>query len=78
MRRFYSLLPALSDVNNATLTAFFVDTLRLKDVSYKHLTDELVSIQKGSTTDIENVRDIYTRLQIMASSLSASELDIIR
>jgi hypothetical protein len=78
MRGKYALQPALSDVNNVTLTAFFVDTLRIKNVSYKNLTDELASIKKGSTTNIENVHDIYARLQIMASSLSAAELDIVR
>jgi hypothetical protein len=78
MRAKYPLLPALSDVNNATLTAFFVDTLQMKNVSYGNLTDELASIKKRSTTNIENIHDIYTRLQIMASSLSAAELDIVR
>ena len=78
MREKYPLLPALSDVNNATLTAFFVDTLQMKNVSYKNLTDELESIKKRSTTNIENIHDIYAHLQIMASSLNAAELDIVR
>jgi len=78
MKGKYPLRPALSDVNNATLTAFFVDTLRIKNVSYKNLTDELASIKKASTTNIENIHDIYAHLQIMASSLSAAELDIVR
>jgi hypothetical protein len=78
MREKYPLLPALSDVNNATLTAFFVDTLQMKNVSYKDLTDELAFIKKRSTTNIENIHDIYTRLQIMATSLNVAELDIVQ
>jgi hypothetical protein len=82
MREKYPLLPALSDVNSATLTAFFVDTLQIKNVSYKNLTDELAYIKtyikRQSTTNIENIHDIYTKLQIMASFLSAAERDIIR
>jgi hypothetical protein len=78
MWRKYPLLSALSDVNNAILTAFFVNTLQIKNVSYENLTDELASIKNRSTTNIENIHDIYTRLQIMASSLSATELDIVR
>lgn len=78
MKGKYPLLPALSDVNNATLTAFFVDTLQIKNVSYKNLTDELVSIKKRSKTNVENIRDIYVRLQIMASSLSAAELGVVQ
>ena len=78
MREKYPLLSALSDVNNATLTAFFVDTLQMKNVSYKNLTYELESNKKRSTTNIENIHDIYARLQIMASSLNAAELDIVR
>jgi hypothetical protein len=77
MRVKYSLLPALSDANNATLTAFFVDTLQMKNVSCKNLTDELADIKKY-VRNTANIHDIYIRLQTMATYLSAAELDAVR
>jgi hypothetical protein len=78
-----ALLPALSAVNNPTLTAFFVGTLSISDVSYEDLLEELEAIQPlpemdSSIVDIEAIHDVYARLQNMASSLSSQELDIVK
>ncbi|KAE9369740.1 hypothetical protein N431DRAFT_493510 [Stipitochalara longipes BDJ] len=79
-----ALLPALSAVNNSTLTAFFVKTLEISDVNCYNLLDELASIKEISDTvccsaqEIENINDIYTRLRTMSSSLSRNQLRDIR
>lgn len=78
MSEFCVLLPTLPDVNSSTLTKFFVHTLKIRDVSCDDMTDELVFIKKSSTTNIENIHDIYGRLQNMASSLSSEDLDDLR
>ena len=78
MREKYSLLPALTDVKTPTLTAFFVETLRIPNVSPENLTSELRSIKKRHPKDIENIHDIYTRLQYMSSTLTVQQMDIVR
>jgi len=65
----FPLLPALSAVNNPILTAFFRDTLEIRDASWNHLIDELVEIKKKSSPDVNNIKDIYHRLHNMASDL---------
>lgn len=77
MRSKYSLLPALLDVNSPTLTAFFVETLKVKDVTYSDLIHELLLMKKTITKGVD-IQDIYTRLEVMASSLSAIQLYLAR
>jgi hypothetical protein len=72
------LLPALSAVNSTILTAFFRDTLKIRDASWDHLIDELVEIKEKSPPNVNNIRDIYHRLQNMASGLNSRELEDVR
>ena len=80
----YPLLPNLRDGNNPTLTAFFVDTLEISSVSYRDLLGELASMKESSDTrprstkEAENIRDMYTRLQAMSSSLSSLQFEDVR
>lgn len=72
------MLPALSAVNNPVLTAFFRDTLKIWDASWHNLIDELVKIKKISPPDVNNIQDIYHRLQNMAPDLNPRELEDVR
>jgi hypothetical protein len=72
------LLPALSAVNSTILTAFFRDTLEIRDASWRHLTNELVEIKKKSPPKVNNIQDIYHRLQNMAPDLNSRELEVVR
>ena len=65
-------------MNNPTLTAFFVETLQMGNVSYEDLTDELAYMKKTTQMSTENIHDIYFRLQNMVALLSAAELDAIQ
>jgi len=77
------LLPALSTVKSGALTAFFVETMGISDVSTGDLLGELLAIKRhslknSSTPNLGDVRDIYTRLQRMASSPTSPKLETIR
>jgi hypothetical protein len=72
------LLPALSPVNSTILTAFFRDTLKIWDASWDYLIDELVEIKKKSPPNVNNIRDIYHRLQNMAPDLYSRKLEDVR
>lgn len=79
----YALLPALSTVKSGALTAFFVETMGISDVSTGDLLGELLAIKRhslknSSTPNLGDVRDIYTRLQRMASSPTSPKLETIR
>ncbi len=72
------LLPALSAVNSPILTAFFRDTLQICDALLHHLIDELLEIKKKCPPDVNNIQDIYHRLQNMAPDLDSRELGVVR
>jgi hypothetical protein len=74
----HPLLPRLSGVNNPTLTAFFSDTLGVENASWCDYIKELGAIKKTSEPMIETVRDIYHRLQVMASTLNSRSLEALQ
>jgi hypothetical protein len=81
-----ALLPALSWANTPILTAFFVESLGVSNVSVVDLLGELEglkmrsfwSLEKCSIVETENIQSIYARLQDMISSLQPPEIEIMR
>ena len=74
----YTLLTALSGMNNSILTAFFVGTLGIRDASRMDLVRELAAMKRryfetGGIVSLENIRDVYTRLCAMAPTLSSGD-----
>lgn len=65
----WALLPSLSHLNTPILTAFFKDTLGIKDVAWDDLTRELGAIKKENKPDTKAVQNIYLRLQEMSVGL---------
>lgn len=74
----HPLLPRLSSVNNVTLTAFFKDTLGVKNASWLDYAKELGAIKETNEPMIETVRDIYHRLQVIASTMNSKGLGALR
>jgi len=72
------LLPALFAVNGPILTAFFRDTLKIRNILSHELISELVEIKKKCSPDANSIQDIYHRLQNMAPGLSSRELEAVR
>jgi hypothetical protein len=78
MTKRHPLLPRLSGVNSSTLTAFFNDTLGVENASWLDYLKELIAIKKTDEPMIETVRDIYHRLQSIASILDSQLLESLR
>ncbi|KAL2065322.1 hypothetical protein VTL71DRAFT_2991 [Oculimacula yallundae] len=72
------LLSYLSPFNTIVLTAFFQETLHIKNVSWGNLTDELDKRRKENLHDTEIDRDIYLRLQKMLADMDSEEWESLR
>ena len=79
----HTLLPALSGVNNPVITAFFVETLCISNVSHVYLLEELELIRERSihvnlTVNADHIREIYDYLNVMTLSLSHQQVEAVR
>lgn len=68
----------LSGKVNPILREFFKFTLLVKDVSWKDLVGELETIQQDGQEVVDNIQDIYYRLQALSSSMDLKDLKKLR
>lgn len=74
----YVLPSALSNKLNPILTAFFKETLTIANVSWYNFLEELEVVKAKGEEVVDNIQDIYCRLQTMSSGLASEDLEKLR